>query len=373
MYEWLSAAVLGEHKLDAIYTNKAAGTLSDLRERRVTAKAAASDADLVPWVDKWVKDGLQPRVAVGKIAEISALGYERHVRRLIPAGTVFPKSQFNEDYLKAELAGYSSARNDRPLSDATRLHHYRAWQLFYKWARKRVPLTVNPFEDADWAPATSNSREITYNHEQVMSVLEHMQGEARAALAVLFGSGIELGALVVMKGSDVIGPANDGTGRGLIVAHGTKNGARRNRTIYVDAWAWSIFKPHADTILPRGSVWSFDRDGAAHALREPFYRAQVTAGLIDKPKRVGKVARRDTWSTVNPHTLHDCRHSYVTTRLLGDDGEEAQSIGFCSVQLGHTDEGMVIRIYNKKNMAQRIQGIQRQQAAKAMKRAGGAR
>jgi len=362
-YEWLSLAVAGEVSLDQLYTHHAAGTLATLREQLKAAKASDADADLDPIVTKWEKEHL----ATLGISQTSKDNYLRQVRKLIPAGVRFPASKFNEDTLKATLAGLTGARHDREavLSGGAKRRHVVAWQLFYKYARKRGPIFQNPFEDADWLPKNGSPRSTFYEHERVLKVLEQLHGEDKAAMALVFGSGIELGALLAMKGAHV-GAKDSRT----IIAPGTKNEHREDRTIFVDDWAWKIFYEHARFITPRGHLWNYRESNGGKELRDAFYTAQVNAGLIAEPEK-SKETGKLLWGRVKPHTIHDARHSYCINRSLGLDGEEAQDAAFCANQLGHADETMVLKIYKKANVKERLRLIQQQQIRKAATKAAG--
>jgi integrase len=363
-YEWLTLAVQGDVSLDLLYVHHAAGTLHRLREQLAAAKASEADADLDPWVTRWEKEHL----ATLGISQNSKDNYVRQVRRLIPAGERFPKSQFTEDVLKACLASLTGARHDRSavLSSSAKRRHVVAWQLFFKYARKpnRANIAHNPFEEADWLPANGSARSTFYEHDRVLKVLEQLHGEDKAAMALVFGSGIELGALLAMKGAHV-GAKDSRT----ICAPGTKNEHREDRTIFVDAWAWKIFYEHARLVTPRGCLWNYRASNGGRELRDAFYTAQVAAGLIAEPER-SETSRKILWGPVKPHTIHDARHSYCVNRSLGLDGEEPQDASFCANQLGHADETMVLKIYKKANVKDRLRLIQQQQVMKAAKAAG---
>lgn len=365
-WEWLALAVAGDVTLDSLYNHYTAGTLHELREKRATARAAAADADLRPWVDKWVTEHL----ATLDIAEESKATYERQVRRLVTPETAFPKSQFNEDVLKARLAELGGARHDRSakLSSSAKRRHVVAWQLFFKYARRRVPLTLNPFEDADWVPKNGSPRSTFYEHDKVKAILDRMAGEDRVAMALVFGSGIELGALLNLKRSHIGTTLDDG--RGTIVAPGSKNEHREDRTIFVDKWAWEIVEPYCHDFLPRATLWTYHPANGGKELRDAFYRAQVVVGYIESPP-ASETTGKLLWGRSKPHTIHDARHSYCINRSLGLDGEEAQDAAFCANQLGHADETMVLKIYKKANVKERLRLIQQQQFKKAAVKAAG--
>ena len=340
--EWLDRLVSRDITLAQLYIHRTAGTLHELKKVLATKALADADPDLDPVVQSWITTHV-PTLDIG---ERQRAEYARQVRALIPEGTRFPASQFTEDTVKATLHGLTEPRSGAPLSGSTMRRYAVAWKLFYKFARKRVPFTVNPFDDPDWLPANGSPRSTWWDHDTVMQVLGTMYGEACVAMTLVFGTGIELGALLGMEGRHV---NQDRT----LVAPGTKNEHREGRTIFVDTWAWPMVKTHAGMRGKRDKMFSLGEK----ELREAFYRAQVTCGLIAAPP-ISATSGKRLWGQVDPHTIHDARHSYCINRLLGLDGEPRQSAKYCSMQLGHADEAMVLKIYSKANLDQRLRLIE---------------
>jgi len=130
-----------------------------------------------------------------------------------------------------------------------------------------------------------------------------------------------------------------------LVAPGTKNATRRDRTIICDAWAGRIFDPPFG--FPTAPVFHL----TDNELRTAFYEAQVAAGLIAEPPRSAN--GKKLWEQVRPHRIHDARHTYAITRLLGTDGEPKRTMKFIAHQLGHADETMLSRVYAKANVEAR--------------------
>lgn len=343
-WDLLALVEAGSLKPGLLYDHYAAGELSALRQRLTQAAADASDTDLDPLVMRWVTDHL-PLTPAGPGQRMD---YLRQVRALIPAGVPFPASRFNEETIKATLLGLKDKRSGELLSSSTRRRYVVAWQLFYRWAKKQAKgFPANPFEDADWLPANGAARGMHWEHQRRLDVLGFMTGEARALCALVLGSGMELGALEALQRLHV------GSDR-RVVAPGSKNEYRAERSIIVDAWAWAIFYPwfEAQPALPASKVLTIGE----HRLREAFYTAQVRAGLVEKAPKSENY--KPLWKRVHVHTLHDARHTYAINRLLGLDGEPRQSMKFVSHQLGHADEQMLIRIYNKTNAADRLRLIE---------------
>jgi integrase len=342
--DWLDLVYAGDVTLPELYDHRQGGTLHVLRESLTVKRKRAADPDLRPFVDRWAEEHLAHlSLRPGVRAE-----YERQVRALIHPDTPFPVSRWTETAIRSVLNGLTHPLTGRPLTGSSKRRYVVAWRLFHRWARKRVPLPHNPFEDVgEWVPKNNPARSQWHSHEDARRCIEAMpDAESRAFLALLYGSGIELGAALAMRGRHV---GQDRT----IVAPGTKTSSRIDRTIIVDEWAWPIFRAHAASVGPAARLWSLDPAQKGDTLREAYYRVQAALGLIEEPSRSPRTGKPQ-WAAVKPHRLHDCRHSYAITRLLGLDGEPRQDIKYVAHQLGHADEQMVMKVYAKANVDQRL-------------------
>jgi integrase len=350
-WEWLELVVTGGVELRQVYDHAAAGTLHALRAELEQAATVALDEDVEPWVSTWETEHL----ALQSISAGQKADYVRQVRALIPEGVPFPRSAFTEDKIKSTLLSRKDTRTGLPISSSTRRRYLVAWELFYRYAKKRVPLTVNPFEDVEeWRPSNGSPRSTFWDHDTRVGVVERMTNpEARAAIALTLGSGIELTALQSLTHADV-GADKERT----VVAHGTKNGHREDRTVFVDKWAWKEFQAFRPLGMPRAKVFRLSEA----EIRQNFYEAQVAQGLIAEPETSGSYKK--LWKAVKPHTIHDARHTYVVNRLLGLDGEPKQDLKYCATQLGHADEQMVMKIYGKANIRERLRLIELGEARK---------
>lgn len=339
-YRWLDLAMDGAVSLDRLYVHHAAGTLQELHAQ---LNAAKYNEDLRPVVASWLKELGRRSLDVTTVQ-----GYTFHIRVLIPDATPFPASRFTRDVLAHKLDALK-------VSDLTKKHYAATWRAFYTYAAERVAHLPNPFIGAAWTPRRVSSRSPKWEWEQVKAVvLDRMTGTEQAAMALLFGSGMELGALIDLR-REHIGSDAERT----VIAPGSKNEHREARTIFVDAWAWTIFRAYLDAHpgSPREAVFPYS--DVAKPLREAFYAAQVAAGLIDAPP-MNKTTNKRLWAQVNPHHIHDARHTYCVVRALGLDGEDPQDITFLSAQLGHADEQMVMKIYKKRNLKERAKLLARQ-------------
>jgi integrase len=372
-WEWLDLAVAGKVTLDKLYTHHANGSLDELRAQRDAAEKAAADADLSAWVGRWAETDRVHGLLSLPLRPRTRDAYVTHVRWFLPADKVTPMTSFTEAYVKQRLSELPPKRKDGVVASATQRRYLISLQQFLFYLAPRVQLPEHPLANAwgrrGWAPKNGKPRMTVYEHDKVLAVLDQLDGEYRAAVALVFGSGIELSALVAMHGADVGSDAER-----TIVAHGTKNGAREDRTIFVDEWAWRIFAPHAKTILPRGRVWSAPEPKPGTppdwpALRSAFYWAQVRAGYVAEPP-VDEDSGKRQWGRVNPHRIHDARHSYAVNRSLGLDGEPPQGLDYLVQQLGHVDETMLARIYKKQTLAQRGERLKLQRTQQAAQAAG---
>jgi len=329
----LAHVTAGRATLMQLYDAHATGTLDALRSD--ITRAERVDPDIEPFVSRWENEHLRGR----SIAPATVLDYVRQVRELVPAGKTFPASRWTEETIKAALLNLE-------VSDSTKRRYAAAWQLFSRYVRRRVGVTVaDPFEyQKEWMPKNGTSRTTFWTHRQARTVLDYTDGLRRSALALMFGTGMELAAIRNLQYDHLIGERT-------LVAPGTKNAHRRDRTIICDAWAWTIFKGSLGMYkhgFPGGRIFSEMTD---NELRNAFYDAQVAAGIINEPPRSSN--GKKLWAVVKPHRLHDARHTYAITRLLGTDGEPQRTMKFISHQLGHADETMLSRVYAKANVEAR--------------------
>lgn len=353
MQDLLEAVAARDLSLLELYDHFATGTIATLRAQREAKLAAERDVDLAPLVREWIQSatGLRGR----DVSERQRHDYARKVLALV--GERLPASRWNEEDIAERLLSLTNERTGEPLTGTTLRSYVAAGMLFHKWVRKKVPGLTNPFE-GDWIPKGNGPRNVFWDHDTTMEVLDRMSGEPRLFMAAIFGTGMELTAALALTGADF-----GRTGEQTVVAHGTKNLNREDRTIFMDAWAWGLVEPHARLVLPRASVWS-EVDADAGNVREAFYEAQVAAKLVEKPPRSERSGKR-LWGRVEGlHTIHDARHTYCIVRTLGLDGEPRRDAEFCAAQLGHADTQMVERIYKKANIKERLRLLQLAEARK---------
>lgn len=368
-WDLLELCVARQLSLLVLYNHFAAGTLHVLREQIAAEAATDSDTDLEPFVSRWSKEHLAARVAGGELSQQQSDDYLRQIRVFLPAGVAFRRSRWTEDAIKAMMLELKNARTGEPLSGSTQRRYLAPLQLFHRFIRKRVPGLVNPFEDPDWLPANASPRSDFWDYDTVRNVLDRMSGEGRLFMALTWGSGIEEGANLALLGSHFRTTRIDR----VFTAPGTKNDYRESRSIFMTEWAWQLLSPHARLITPAARLWStINPKARGREVREALYQAQVEAKLIEAPPISNN--GKKLWKAVKPHRIHDARHDYCFIRLLGLDGEPKEDLKYCSNQLGHGDEQMVMRVYAKANIAQRMKmmeirlGQQAGRAAEAAER-----
>lgn len=396
--EWLHRAITEPRvvKLLDLYAASKRDGLETFGKALNAAKAEKGEGDLDALVGDWIEKDLKTRE---DCREFTKACYIKQVRFFIPEGVRFPKAKLTEQYVRDRLLALTGARADkaRKVSGGTQRNYIVGLSQFVRYALRVEVLTVDPLRFSGgkhgWA-AKRRARSVYHEFPAVQSILNHMRDvEAHAAMALIFGSGMELGGLLEMKRLHIGETLADGRGTvkvpgkdSSLTGSDRKNDFRSERTIFVDAWAWKIVKPYVDSLrkLPRTQLWSWSTGTKGKPLRDKFYRAQVAAGFIEEPpiKRKKMKSRGESplsyplWHMVNPHTIHDARHSYCINRSLGLDGEPPRSAGFCASQLGHGSEQMVHTVYKKAKIEDRVRTLQLAAAmeeAKRMVAAGGAR
>ena len=343
-WPWISRVVAKEATLLDVYNYRVRNALHELRDLIEGKTADAKDEDLRDYAKRWIEDVLPKRVTKrGRgLDERQQADYARQLRFLIPADQPTKCSEMTEEFLSAALSRLGGKAS-------TSRNYAFVWRMFVRWARRKgAPITGDPFEYAEeFVPRASKPRMKVWSHSERLAVLGAMNdGTAQAAVAIMLGSGMELSALLRLRGRDV---SHDGTRTAF--ADGTKT-EYRSRHVTVDEWAWAIFVANAPRSVGNAKVFPWSEASKGNALRDSFYRAQVRAGFCEKPP---KSKREDLWGQVDTHTLHDCRHTYAICRSLGLDGETKQDNTYISNQHGHVDEVLTKRIYKAVTPARRRQ------------------
>lgn len=270
--------------LRAAYDANQAGTLD-------TLIAELDDIDLDPLVTEW--------------ADRAAPKYVRQVRRMIVAGTRYPLSRFRKKTIKAFLDGLSC---DDPTRNRYRaaLSSFSRWLMDHEYVEFNPALTVALYGEHD-------PRVVWMTWKQAKAAADAAPEPFRSLFAIMGATGIELGAALVIRATDV------DVGERTIHARGTKR-MHRNRVVRYEPWA----APYMERIMKPlvGAVLLFPDVTGGDAL-DQWKDAQKAVGL-------------------EGHTLHDLRHTYAVNALR--KGYKHQVVAH---QLGHKDPTMVTRVYGR--------------------------
>lgn len=291
----LTAIVAGVTTLPKVYD-------ADERGELAAFVAQLTDRDLEPYVAQW-------HASLASRGVVTADKMLRQVRSLIPKGQRFPASQLAK-------ARVSEWRDGLPSSNSTRNRYRSALFAFAAWLVERDYLSANPLHDVK--PLRRNAVPFRYLRPEQYRRLVQTGSTARhrAIFALLYGTGMEVSALLRVTRTDV------DPERRTVVAHGTKKESR-DRECGVDAWAWPI-------------VWEWTRPIIGSALLFPYSGREDTAA-----QTIYRVHSRLLRVLGYPHMpLHNSRHSFaVAARRAG------RADAWIARQLGHSDTTMVQRTY----------------------------
>lgn len=277
----LEALVLKQVTLAAVYDADQRGTLAAMM-------AELRDVDLDPLVTDWAVKA-NPK-------------YVRQVRRLILAGERFVVSRFRRATIFQFLT-------DLTCDDPTKNRYRAALSSFAKWLVVKEVLPGNPVRDVPMYKE-HDPRMVWMTWDESWKVAQAAPKPYRALFALMAGTGIELGAALKVKHSDIDFAAQ------TINARGTKT-AWRNRVVRCELWAISELASSSIGAAPL-----FPGIGYADAL-EQFKDAQKAIGL-------------------SGHRLHDLRHTYAVNAL-----KKGYSYQVVAHQLGHKNTSMVQQNYGR--------------------------
>jgi integrase len=262
------------------------------------ARAALDELDLSPLVGQWYGTLVKRNVR-------SADDYVRQVRKLIPAGVPFPRSDFRRKTISEFLASL-------PVSGSTRNRYKAAFRQFGAWLVEREVLDHNPVVDVRGAKENPG-RVVWYSREELKLLLDHLEQPYRAYEAIMAATGMETQAVLRLRRRDVDLVA------GTIRAHGSKN-EHRNRTVRItEAWAIPAIAEYVRDFLPDAPLFTFN----ARTARDHHKAACKAAKLALS-------------------TLHDHRHSYAVNAL-----RRGVPLHIVSAQLGHSNTSLVQKRYGR--------------------------
>jgi integrase len=260
---------------------------------RLDAKLAElRDVDLNPHLAEW--------------AVRAKARYVTQVRRFIPEGERFPRSRFRRKNISTFLAGLD-------VDDPTRNRYRAALSSFAKWLVERELLETNPVRDVAMYKE-NDPRMVWMTWVEAEGVVKAEPSLfLRALFALMAGSGIELGAALRVRRSDIDLEAS------TVHARGSKT-IWRNRVIRIEPWAMPYVRPACgDDVGP----WLVFPPMPHRDILAAFRAAQKTLGIED-------------------HRLHDLRHCYAVNAL-----KQGYKPTVVAHQLGHKDATMVTKVYGR--------------------------
>lgn len=297
------------------FDHDARGTLTEevarLRDLETAKAAADADTDLDPLVTEWATVARSPK-------------YVRQVRRLIPAGARFPRSQFTRKRVSEFLATLQHASWQgrdlgRPVDAPTRNRYKAALMQFAKWLVEREVLDANPVRDVSGYPE-NDPRMVHYERADAVRLVKwHDDPRQRAIEALMAGTGSEWGAAVRVRAIDIRPEKREVYADGPKHKHGQAAKWRKRWVRFTEEWAWDAFWSYAKGFA--GSVRIFDGVREVDVLTA--HRAACAALELEDS------------------TLHDWRHTYAILSL--DDGIKPATV---RRQLGHSPHSTVLeRVY----------------------------
>ena len=292
--EWdlLTAIATGTLTLGQVFDAHRVGDLDGLRARR-------ADTDLTEHLDGWTQ-WLATRVTTRTGAE-----YVAQLRTIMPDDAPF---------LRSCLAGPVVTRwlTALEVTGATQRHYFAALQSFVKYLRQLGVVTDNPTADVT-LPRAGRPRGVFLELPSVLQLVEGSAQPFKAVLALAYGAGIEISAILSLVEDDV------DRARKATRARGTKAWTR-DRISYIADWAWPHTEQHLETVLPGERLFrGMDRWQAGDHHRE---RCRVL-GLVG-------------------YRLHDSRHHWAVEQLRAGTPVE-----LVARQLGHRDAVMALKVYGR--------------------------
>jgi integrase len=268
-------------------------------------KLSLSDIDLNQQVEGWA-NWAQRRAGANTVEK-----YTRQLRRLVPEGVPFKRSQFSRRVISASLASLLC-------SSSTARRHHAAWSSFANYLVEVEVIPANPLRSIR-APSPNPPKELYLSLTDCLRLVEAQPLPYRALAALREGAGVEISPALAVKRGDVDEKEH------TVHVRGTKN-AWRNRIVLVDDWAWPFLAQTLKGKLPDALLF-VEESGkpARYARARSEHKAALKALSLD-PK----------------YTMHDARHSFAVRWMK--EGQDPQLI---ANNLGHRDASMVLRIYGK--------------------------
>lgn len=313
--EWLRGrGARSAYLLDAMATGKApilnayAAYIEHwLEEYESELRHGIADPDLEPYVAKWDRE-MQRR----KRPNAHTRGkYIKQVRTLLPEGVPFPRSAFTRQAIRQWLSGLPVAQPNR----------YRAaLSSFASFLLFEDVLPTNPVREVPMA-RESEPRTVHLSPDDAETLCNAMEQPYRALHALMIATGMELGAALASRRSDVTADS--------AYARGTKREHRkRTCTVY---WRWTAFwfRHVAEYVADRGLLPA-----------APIFADVTPWGAYRKLKAA--LALPALKALPQDYRVHDHRHTWAVQAVR--DGLALHTIAH---QLGHQDASMVVKVYGR--------------------------
>ncbi|HET8777935.1 MAG TPA: site-specific integrase [Candidatus Limnocylindria bacterium] len=295
-----------------VYDADTAGTLHELTARIAAHRTSDADVDLSALVGAWAKAGANAK-------------YIRQVRRLMPEGKRFPRSAFTKGAVRTFLDELTQVPRKRATSseapppalaaDSTRNRYRAALSAFAAWLIERDVLEANPVRSVAASPEPP-PRVVYLERAEALTLINALPpGQHRFVSALMFATGLELGAVLAMRRRFV--DLEQRTFHAFPwLARATGKTKYRSRIVAAtDDELWPIIQAHVRTIPP-------------HAPLVTFAQSVLLRMVQSRVKLLGLAPE---------YTLHDWRHTYAVQWLKG--GGDHQVLKH---QLGHAPRSTLI-------------------------------
>jgi hypothetical protein len=305
------------------------------------------------------------------------------VRGLIPEDSEMTADEFTsrtvETYLRGLLDSITQ-RSGKPMTKRTMLYHEMALNSFGKWllsdtaaraaglAEGQYVIARNPVEvlkaDGDVTFKQTNKdrqqwkkQRVWYTPEEAQKLVQAATGETRALLALMFGSGVEMGAVYnTQRSKGAVGPVlfkrdflveNGNFTRWFIVPEDLKTEDRSGRALEVPETGsfdyWGVVEAYLKTLRQNDPFLSHDYD---------YYQRHFT-----------KVMAEVGLKRQHGELFHACRRSFAQVwkplAMAGRAGSNSHGLrdeAWLKQQLGHSEDSTLLHTTYTRSLRKTGQG-----------------